>query len=363
MKLGFFDRHRLLHSLANEDTAVELAVLHQNSPHVLAVGRSGARVLPLLARAPRRLTILDSSQAQLWFIEMKLAAMARMDFDTYRTFMGYPPETLSGEERRAHFLELPLKGEGRDYLIELFERANWVAPITLGAWERNFARMSVMVRKALGDEVVSELFRCSSVEVQREFLARALPRERWNWLLRGLAGFELLSESFQSLRLPRMADGLTDSFRDRLQRALETVPASENFFVQLLFLGEVRDPRACPLEVAREVYDSARAHLGACKVRFVRSELLEHLEQTPEEYSFASVSDVPSGFSGATGRRWLQVMRGSLRNKGMVVARYNRHVPGPANTSGLANVTHRFADEVAREVTQLYDFDIFERIG
>ncbi|NBW81737.1 DUF3419 family protein, partial [bacterium] len=62
----------LNYSLANEDTALELGILPEQRRHVLSVAGSGARVLPLFAKSPQRLTCVDLSQEQLFLTELRI---------------------------------------------------------------------------------------------------------------------------------------------------------------------------------------------------------------------------------------------------------------------------------------------------
>ena len=63
MSSQFFNK--LNYTMSNEDTQFEYDLLDYNQGHVLCIAGSGSRVIPLLAKKPKRLSISDYSIEQL----------------------------------------------------------------------------------------------------------------------------------------------------------------------------------------------------------------------------------------------------------------------------------------------------------
>ena len=131
----------LNYSLGDEDAALELALLPERAGHVLAVAGSGGRVLPLLAKQPRKLTCVDISPSQVAFTRLRLALLRALDRDGFVGFMGYRPGVGSGR-RRAVFNELDLPSPDRALLRGMFDSVGWRAPIYLGRFERTLRQLA-----------------------------------------------------------------------------------------------------------------------------------------------------------------------------------------------------------------------------
>src|SRR5690606_34606697 len=112
-------------TLANEDTALELAMLPARTRHVVCVAGSGSRALPLFAKAPERVALVDLSQEQLWLTELRIAAVRALSREQYLAFFGYAGFAADGSKRQAIFRSLELSAGAREFFAGLFQALNW----------------------------------------------------------------------------------------------------------------------------------------------------------------------------------------------------------------------------------------------
>ena len=89
MSFEYFSK-KLNYTLANEDTATELAILPRGLKHVVAVAGSGGRVLPLFAQNPQHVSCVDLSLEQLMLTELRIAAAQVLQHSEFLSFFGYP---------------------------------------------------------------------------------------------------------------------------------------------------------------------------------------------------------------------------------------------------------------------------------
>jgi len=104
----------LNYTLANEDSRFESHILPEGLDHVVTVGGSGARVIPLLAKKPKRISVLDISQAQLALCELRIQSLREFNHEQYLRFWGYPSSyERPVRDREVLFHELRLTSENK----------------------------------------------------------------------------------------------------------------------------------------------------------------------------------------------------------------------------------------------------------
>ena len=80
----------LKYTLANEDTALELALVKKFSPQVIVtVTGSGSRAIPLVVSHCKKLFCLDINQAQLFLCELRLRSYLDLTHEEFLGFWGY----------------------------------------------------------------------------------------------------------------------------------------------------------------------------------------------------------------------------------------------------------------------------------
>ena len=98
-----WNRDSILFSACNEDTRSELTAFGSlEGKNVFCVTAGGGRVLSLLLDRPRAITAVDLNPAQNALLELKIAALKKLDHDGYLRFLGVRPHA----DRLATYSEL-----------------------------------------------------------------------------------------------------------------------------------------------------------------------------------------------------------------------------------------------------------------
>ncbi|QPH38261.1 DUF3419 family protein [Pedobacter endophyticus] len=182
----------LNYSLGDEDSRVEYNILEEDVNHVMGIAGSGGRMLPLLARSPKKLTCVDILDEQLFLTELRYEAIKYLDFEQYLAFLGYPPVFLLPDERRKIFDQLPLSEPARIYLEKVFVNAKWSEIIYTGQFEQTLIKLSKVNRLITGRKG-QMLFETNSLPEQIAYLTDRFPRHRWDLVLRLLGNTSVLN--------------------------------------------------------------------------------------------------------------------------------------------------------------------------
>jgi S-adenosylmethionine-diacylglycerol 3-amino-3-carboxypropyl transferase len=354
----------LNYTLANEDTALELEVLPRGVDHVLAVAGSGARVLPLLARAPAQLTCVDVVDAQLWLTELRVEAARALSHAEYLAFWGYPPAPAPPDVRRALFERIALSAPAEAFFRAAFAAHGWESLLYTGRWERTFARLA-RVNGALTGRRGKGLFEHASLDAQRAYVERDFPRHAWRIVLALLGNATVFNALLYNGHFPRknLPGSLLAFYEGVFSRLFVQGLARENFFLQLAFFGRIVYAEGNPVECDPHVYAQIQRGLETARVAYRQGDLLDVSTSDGPPIDFLSLSDVPSYFEGETERRFLQRLRPSLRPGGMAVLRSYLRVPQGLNTDGFDDVTEQFQDVVAREKVGVYHVGVYQKRG
>jgi len=353
----------LNYTLANEDTSLELAILPEKAKHVVAVAGSGARVLPLLARHPRKLTCVDLSAPQLHLTELRMSAARALTHAEYLGFWGYPPRASEPAERRRIFDDLELSAPARDYFRGVFDRLGWQSVLYEGRWERTFARLA-RINRLFTRTAGTGLFSALSDAEHADYMKRRFPHRAWSATILLMANAGTFNALLYKGSFPKknLQESYFRHYTDAFERLFAAGPARRNFFLQIIFFGKVIFPEGCPIECDSQVFARARACLKTTRVEYVQADLVEHLRGMRNEVDFLSFSDVPSYFQGEQERRYLQAVRPALKRGGLTVVRNYLHLPQGLDETGFARVTARYRDAIAQEKVQVYHVDVFEAV-
>lgn len=352
----------LNYSLANEDTALELAVLPDGVGHVFCVAGSGGRAMPLLARRPHRLTCVDVSKPQLFLTELRVEAVRALSHQEYLELWGYPPTAPTPERRRALFSRFALSNPARAWLEEAFAARGWASLLYEGKWERTFQKLAWMNRKLTGAAGL-ELFTAQTDDEHAAFMQTRFPKAAWSATIAILGNAGIFNSLLYKGSFPKknIEKSFHRFYSDCFEQLFSLGPARQNFFLQLLFFGKVMFAEGCPVECDPAVFAQAKAALSATEVVYVEGDLIAQARAAPVPIDFLSLSDVPSYFTGALERSFLRDVSANLAPGARVVLRSYIHVPEGLDTAGFNVVTSRYQEVVRREKVGVYLVDIFER--
>jgi S-adenosylmethionine-diacylglycerol 3-amino-3-carboxypropyl transferase len=360
MSFSYFNT--LNYTLANEDTALEIAILPQGADHVISVCGSGGRVLPLLSRSPKRVTLVDLSQEQLYLAELRFASVRALGLSEFMQFWGYPPVSAEPAERRRMFDAFDLSPEAKEFFQGLFSENQWQSILYSGRWERTIAKLATANRLLTGEKGL-RLFGALNRSEHEAYLRDEFPRKKWLAVVALLGNAGVFNALIYKGHFPKknIPESFFGFYKNTLDRCFSQGPARESFFLQLLFFGRIVHAEGVTIECEPKVYAQAQKALSKCDVRFVKGNILEQVAQTDQPADFLSISDVPSYFSGETERMFLQRCKAGLSDRARVVVRHYLHLPEGCDRTGYRDITSDFAAQIANEKVQVYQVEVLEK--
>ena len=333
--------------------------------HAWVVCGSGGRVLPLLKRGMRRLTVVDLSAPQLALCELRLALLRRLELPGYLGFFSYPgAPALTPGDREKIFMDLPLSQSSRRYLEGRLKDYGFRSPLLEGRWERTFIGFSRLARVLLGKQRIDRLFACTDVSEQFELVRREWSGIRWKSLI-ALAGN---ARTFNSLLysgdfpVNNTGIGYVAYYQQAFDRLFAQGLARDNFFLQLTLLGELRYSSGLPPETDPVVYQEAREVLQDIELDWVEGDLVTGLERA-SGVDFVSFSNVASYFKPPVEQEFLQKIGRGLLPGARVVLRHYLHRPEGLIRKGYRDITDRFSESIERERMQMYKVEVLERVS
>ena len=358
--------NRLNYTLANEDTALELALLPQDISHLVSIAGSGGRVLPLLARGPKRITCLDLAPEQLYLTELRFQSTLSLAYETFLDFWGYPTSRapISSVDRKELFNLLSLSREAKNFLTKHFESKNWESILYDGKWENTFQKLSQAIRTIVGKRGL-EIFDCRTLTEQTEYFRDRFPRKRWKLAILLLGNATMFNALLYRGHFPKknIPEPFSAFYDQVFEHLFNSMLARDNFFLQLVFFGKIVFPEGVPIEAQPEVFRAAKKHLKQCQIEYVSGDAIEQIKRMQNPIGFVSLSDVPSYFSGDRERDFLQEIRPQLATQACVVIRNYLRIPENLDSTGYANVTEKYRSEISREKVGVYHVNIFEKAG
>lgn len=279
----------LLYTTCDEDSWSELRALEIGSgDSVLSVTGSGCRSLNLLLAGPRRLVSLDANPLQNHLLELKAAAIRRLDHSAFLAFLGVRPDAqrLAEYSRLAGELS-PSAREFWDLNSQVIERGL----IYSGAHETYYRRMMGLLM-APRRRMLRDLFELRDLDAQRRFY-----EQRWNsqWWKRGIR--DGTSSFFYRLLLPdpsyiaHVEVPVGPYLYERFEHTLTTRLARENHWLAMLLLGRYHNEQAMPPYLCGEHFETVKANLDALEIH--EDSVDGYLERHPgERFDAFSLSDI-----------------------------------------------------------------------
>ena len=317
--------HGLNYSLANEDTWVEYRLAPENAHSIFTVCGSGSRAIPLIAKNPQELHIVDLSEAQLKLFRLRLSAIKKLSYQDYLYFLGY--ETKSNSSKRQDLLnQLELSEQDLTFWKSFQTQWQDAGFIYLGKWEKHFMMLGKLFQK-LTFKSLLPLFSTANMEEQTEIMSKhwsdsffriytKIVMNEW------VANKLLYKGSFAGAKDKKTmtvsaADHVSGEFSDLFKNTW----VKSNYFLQLIFLNKVTFKEAFPAECDEGLFNKIKA--SSTKVFFYQENLLELLKVKPHD--FYSLSDTFSYMKDEDVSDFLESLPGDIKpNTNMVIRTFMR---------------------------------------
>ncbi len=230
---------------------------------IISITSAGCNPLNFLCQNPRRLICVDSNPAQTALLELKLAAIARLDHDAFFDIFAARRPSRITEVYRPKLRPL-LSRRSREF----WDRKLWIVARDLYRIGRNgvFFRILRAYLRMLGLDPRKHdaFFDCRTLDQQREWYDREIAPRLW----RSTSKLFVYFRPFMYLAgvHPNQFDLVDDRHdiyqyvRERIEYALTQVPIYDNYFLSIAVTGRFRGDRVPPY-LLRENFETLRANL------------------------------------------------------------------------------------------------------
>lgn len=356
----------LNYTLSNEDTRIEFDLLPENTDRVFSIAGSGARCLPLIAKSPRYLDVIDMSVSQLYLCELRLAAMKTLSYEEYLFLLGYRGALQSGgdagDDRELLFSKLTLSPEATHYWTERKEGWKGRGFILLGRWEAHFQKLGFLFREVLQCDF-SKVFEAQSLSEQVELYEKHWPKVRWNSFIRVAASEFVFNKFLYKGHFSGKSEHKTEQrspsqfIMEEFDRIFRTQLVRKNYFMQILFLGRIAYEEGLPLEAHHHIVEAVKK--SRTEIRYLHGNLLEHLPQ--HAYDFISLSDTISYLDEQDANQILQKLSPATKKDSQMVIRSFMRAPKAIDLKGWSERKDKNEWAQKKDGTGVYQFHIFAK--
>lgn len=357
----------LNYTLANEDTAIEYDLLPEKVDRVFCISGSGSRVLPLLARHPREIEVIDMAQAQLYLMELRFESAKIMSYQEWLFFMGYRGSlqfggNTEGDDRFSLFEKVPLSTAAKEYWLQ--RRDGW-APhgfIFLGRWENHFIKLGKIFRDYLRCDFLP-IFDAHSLKEQIQLWEKHWPTLRLSSFLKIAASEWVFNKFLYKGHFAGADDKRTERrspsqfIEEEFHRLFHTQLARKSYFLQMLFLGRVRFEEGLPFEAQQPIFEAIKK--SPTQVTYRQGNLLTVLPEKP--WDFISLSDTVSYLSASDANSLLQKLHSATAPRSLMVIRSFLRAPTAMNQTGWEECKDLEEKAWKQDVTGVYQFHIFRK--
>ena len=360
MKKGYFDD--LNYTLGNEDSSLEYNLLPKDTKHVLAIAGSGSRILPLLTKHPKKLTCIDTSSLQLYLTELRVETLRSLEYDEFLAFWGYPPQSLTPEDRKKVFHRLTLSGDTHRFINDLFKGNKWESLLYLGKWEKTFITLS-KINKLITGEKASGLFYQKNTNEYFSYLKHNFPHKALAFVVFILGNAAVFNTLLYKGRFPKknIPETMTKFYLKAFNRLFNQGLARNNFFLQLLFFGKLIFPEGNPIECNKKIFLLAKGGLEKTKISYIRGDIFNEVSKITKPIDFISFSDVPSYFTGEVEKNYLQRIYPHLAPRSLIVIRYFLHISEQTIMKGYQDISANYRKLISQEKIQMYVIKVLRK--
>lgn len=289
--------YQLIFTLNWEDPESDrLALDPQAGQTLVTVTSGGCNTLNLLLHDPEKIYAVDINPTQNWMMELKMAAIRRLDYDAFIAFLGL---TESSDRLLTYFqLAIDLSSDARkfwDRHMDLIEKGFLVN----GRYEKFVRIAGRLIRLLQGRRKTKKLLSLTSLEEQRDFFRREWNGKLMKWLFKLVFNKKRLAKKGLVAEYFHFDDGsgsFPESFYNRAKKALCDIPVKSNYFLSLYLTGKYQSTEAMPLCLRRENFEHIKGNLN--RIELATADTKYWLEQMPagsiDGFSLSNICELMS---------------------------------------------------------------------
>ena len=352
--------NKLNYTMSNEDTELEYKLLKEGTNHVLSIAGSGSRVIPLLAKNPKRISICDYSNEQLALTATRIETVRQLTHPEFLAFWGY--KEMLPELRKSVFESLTLPLNYHEIMTKIFNEHNWNSLLYIGKYEKMLMSLSSITRKVMGKHILI----LSAFEDHNEFLEylyTKFPKHRWGFLIAIFGNSTMFNALLYKGNHPKknIKGSYSSYYKSMFSRLFQFLLPKESFFLQMLFFGKVIFIEGAPFEADKNIFSDMKEAAKSCQIDYYNGDLFKNLEKIEQKIDFVSFSDILSYFPEDLEKVYLQKIKPYLTEGAITVHRYYFRVNKDLDISGFNQTTDQHSLLIDKEKTQIYIIDTYEK--
>ena len=287
----------LLFGMSWEDPGSDRSALRiQPADTLVTISSGGCNTLSFLLENPAKIFAVDINRCQSHLLELKCAAVRRLDCDDLYRFLGLAPS----KNRLEMFHAL-----GKDLSKPALEF--WQRRLTMiqegvvhqGRYEKFLRHFRRLLRVVQGSRRIEGLFQCRSLDEQKEYFDRSWNTVQWRMLFRLAFNKHVLAKRGLSADYFRFDDGASsfaESFLRRSRRALREIPVGSNYFLAQYLLGRYVSTDAVPDFLRRENLPVVRERLERIEIVTADAKgwLAQRSEASIDAFSLSNIYELMS---------------------------------------------------------------------
>ncbi len=270
----------LIFTMSWEDPECDrMALRIRPTDKLVTVTSGGCNTLTLLLEDPQEVFAVDINPAQAYVLELKMAAMRRLQYPQFLEFLGVRGCARRGDMFR--FLQDDLSPGARAF---------WKARSLLveggilgkGRYERFIQLFRSTLRVLQGRRRIERMFENDTLEKRRSFFDEIWNTRRWQGLFKIFFSKQVLGRRGLSADYFQFDDGsssFAESFFRRTRHALVDLPIGDNYFVAQYFRGRYLAETDVPGYLLERNFDAIRRRLD--RVRVITSDMKHWLADQP----------------------------------------------------------------------------------
>ena len=299
------------HLLVSEGLSIE------PDDDVLSVASAGTNVLAILLEEPRSITAIDVNPAQIHLVELKIAGIRHLDYDSFIILMG----VCSAGDREAVYRQL--RGELSQDCRRFWD--GHLDELRFGVYRcgrlDNYLRAfrEEYLNELWDSKLIDRLFDAPDLKTQAQRFEEEAFTPEFQRKFRWYYGREKMAEEGRDPAQFRYVeiDDVGGYFLQRFHDACTRLSLDGNFYIHRFLTGTYRDLERGPLYLRRHCFERLRGLVD--RVELVCDEIETHMASVDAGiYSKANLSDIFEYMSQDAADRLFELFTRGMRSGGRI---------------------------------------------
>lgn len=362
--------HGIVFNMSWEDPEMDRIALRPGPEDtIISITSAGCNPLNFLCQKPRKLISVDSNIAQTAVMELKLAAIATLDHETFfDIFAARRPNVVTSVYRSR--LRPVLSQRSREY----WDKNLWMAARGIYHFGKN-GLFFLIVRKFLkligiDLNLADQFFEIDNLEEQEAWYRRHVAPKLWGKAAKGFVYFKpfmfLAGVHPHQFDLVHERHDMFEYVKERIEYVMTRVPIYDNYFMSIAVTGKFRGNRVPPY-LLEENFQTLRENLH--RVHVVNGWLGPFLDSQPagsiDKFNLLDIFDWMWTRTQLYESTWHSIMRAASERATFIYRSGSYQLEPPANVRSQLKPHAELAKKLlARDRSATYgSFYIFTRAG